>query len=253
MDLQGLIDKELDEAGFPKKAYSPWEDDQVGARTDKSEDTLMDLSEDVPGDSAVASRVQGSGKAKVQYRNPVLALKEAAAQMPMKQLLRKIAQDKAGKRLGLKTGNEVHQAFTGSDAVNHLKLAGMAKAIANLLPEELLLPLVQKFKGTKIFPHAAEAEAFLLGKGLRAAAESQDLEKARRLFESAGGVPSIDPADLLGLQMKARHYDAGPSYLSPLLGGLAGLGLGSALMRQPAPQQPAAPAGWPQIMKVGPQ
>lgn len=259
MDLHELVDRELDEAGFPKAAYNPFttkDHGRPGPGPDRSSEDVRRLSEDIPDDAEMATRLEESSKAKPVYRNPIAAVKQAVAAVPMRQVLRKVAQDHASRKLGLRKGNEVHQAFTRSEAVNHLKLAGMATAIANLLPEELLLPLVRKFKGTRIFPNAAEAEAFLLGKGLRAAAEAQDVDKARRLFEGAGGLPHVSPEQLALLQTQSqalKDYVASPMSQTAWgagLGGLAGLAGGAALTHHLL--RPDQQAG-PQIPKVVPQ
>jgi len=262
MDLHEIVDRELDAAGFSKAAFNPFTTKDHGRPApgiDRSSDDVKALSEDIPDDSEIATKVDGSDKAKAVYRNPIAVVKQAVAGMPMKQILRKVAQDRAGRKLGLRKGNEVHRAFTRSEAVNRLKVAGMAQAIANLLPEEFLLPLVRQFKGSKVFPHAAEAEAFLLGKGLRAAAEVQDVEKARRLFEGAGGMPHIDPSQLALLQSQSqvlKDYVASPMSQTAWgagLGGLAGAAGGAGLMHQLLrPGQQQQPAG-PQISKVVPQ
>ena len=261
MSLQALIDRELDEAGFGKEGFNPFtskDHGRPGARADTPSETTVGLVDDIPSDSAAATKLQDAGSAKALFRNPIIAMKSAAAKMPVKQLLNKLAQNRAGKAMGMASGNEVHQAFTSSEAINRIKLAGLATTIANWLPEELMLPLVQKFKGTAIFPQAAEVESFLLGKGLRAAAESRDVAKARRLYEAAGGVPSIDPLDLWNLKLKAEAMDslrAGPwtrAAMGAGAGTLGGLGLGVYLARSQG--QPAqAPSPQLQMMKVVPQ
>jgi hypothetical protein len=264
MDLDTIIDLELEEAGFGKKAVNPFTTKEHGrphpedtsssggptSSTNRSSVETSRLAANIPSDSESGTRLQDFDTAKAMYRNPIVALKHAAARgLPLKSVLKKLAQDRAGQKIGMASGNEVHQAFTSSEAINRIKLAGMASALANMLPEELVLPLIRKFKGTQIFPHAADVEAFLLGKGLRSAAEGQNMAKAQRLFEGAGGVPSIDPSTLAALQMKAHSYDQSNPLMQALmgagLGGLAGAGLASHL-------QSSQSAG-PQVMKVVPQ
>jgi hypothetical protein len=155
------------------------------------------------------------------------AMLKVAQKLPMREILQGMIEKRSAEMAGLKSRNEVYQTFTGSDLINHIKLAGMADRMLGLLPDEWALSVIRNLKGGRLgFPaqYADELEAGILGRALRSAAEAGDIPAAQRLFEGAGGAPVIDPEVLAGLQAKARAAD---EFLrDPMERYLSGMGTG---------------------------
>ena len=211
--LTDMVDSELEAAGFHKEAYNPFLNKDRDQRTNKPENdpsTADEVLSGLPPTPEQSARTRGDTSPAM--RNPAL-FKEATArlarELPMKDILKGVIEKQASQELGLRSRNEVYQTFTGSDLINHIKLASVREMLLKYLPDEMMLPLVQKFKGTSMFPtqYADELEALLSGRMLRSAGQAHDVDAARKLFEGFGGSPTIDPSDLAGLTMKAREFD----------------------------------------------
>jgi len=242
--LSEQVERELEEAGFPKVAYNPF------TTADRDRPVIHHDGKDLPAEAASlgsSSNAAQNDFDKVRGRDhktsPMFvsmpAMKQAmlrvARELPMKQLLQGMVEKRAAEVAGLKFRNEVYQTFTSSDLLNRIKLAGMADRLLRMLPDEWALSAVRNLKGRSLgFPaqYADELEAAIMGRGLRAAAQTGDVEAARALFEGAGGAPTIAPDVLAGLQAQAQAADdflKNPMerYLSGMrAGGALGLGAG---------------------------
>jgi len=238
--LSEQVERELAEAGFPKVAYNPF------TTADRDRPVIHHDGKDLPAEAASlgsSSNAAQNDFDKVRGRDhktsPMFvsmpAMKQAmlrvARELPMKQILQGMVEKRSSELAGLKSRNEVYQTFTGSDLLNRIKLAGMSDRLLRMLPDEWALSLVRNLKGGRLGSYADELEAGVMGRGLRAAAEAGDIPAAQRLFEGAGGAPSIDPVDLAGLQLKARAADTFlkdpmEQYLSGMTTGIP-LGIGA--------------------------
>lgn len=242
-NLTDIVNSELEAAGFSKEAYNPFlskDRDQRGNKPENDSSAADEVLNGMPATpnpgEMIRDRVRGDSSP--MMRNPI-QFKEAAArlarQLPMKDVLKGVIQKQASQELGLRSRNEVYQTFTGSEVINNIKLASMREMMLKYLPDEMMLPLVQKFKGTSMFPtqYADELEALLSGRMLRSAGQAGDVNTARKLFEGFGGAPKIDPSDLASLTLKAHDYDkmlraaAQAPSMSPAVAAALGLGAGA--------------------------
>lgn len=213
LSLADVVDRELEDCGFSKVAYNPFtganherpavEHDRSGAPikpTGATDDAQADY---------VAVRGREHKTSPVFNGHPAKVAAELAGMIPTHKLLANLIEKRSSRACGLKSRSEVFQAFTGSDAVNRIKLAGIREMALKYLPDELMLPLVRRLKGTAAFPaeYADELEALMVGRGLRQAAATKDVAKARELFEGMGGTPTIDQSMLATLQNKADLFE----------------------------------------------
>lgn len=246
MDLLQLIDQELEAAGYgelqEKRAYN-----FRMAQGHSLESTRHDLSVPEELEEPVAN-AEGKGrehKSSVAYRNPMVLAKKGS-DGGLEKRLKGILEKRAAKKVGLERYSEVYQAFTGSDDINRIKLAGFAEGfgktaflskLLSKLPSKMdimrsvpegALGIVQKLKGIGFAPQAlGDAEAYLAGKALRSAASVGDLKAAQKLFESFP-FTQISPEALEILKARAAFGQKlvgspGSSYMS---GFGAGAGLG---------------------------
>lgn len=252
--LQEMIDRELDSAGFGKVARSlPPRDPRVDLpeNSDATISGLADTEDVAPtlnendgrrGRDLKATPAFASGNA-IKTAGPV----DLVAQL--KDRLRKSALAKLG------STSPESQIFSKSEYLNRIKMAGFLDSAARFVgenaPAETTLKMVSGFRNL-LGQYAPKSlgllESTLAGRAIQEAGRYKDVDMARRLFESFGGAPTIDPLELASLRTRAELYgdlsknifsQSGPALAVGALGGL-GAGLGYMATRPKENKEPQA-------------
>ena len=234
--LQECIDEELEAAGFAKSAARTPPDKDPAFGKSRQDASAAPVKIPSTADEMPVSQ-RGNSRANELEIKPVvtsgsgLNQLKAASQYDLVGRYRRLMREKVAGACGLRGGYEVHKAFSSSDTLNILKLAGFVDRLMNMVPAEPAAYLTGAARGVLggYTPKSvSDAERFFIGRAMQEAGSAIDANKARRIFESLGGHPTISYEDLAAMAMKAGEYEKmrKSSPYSSMASGAAGAGLG---------------------------
>jgi len=243
--LQQKIDEVLAEAGYglEKQAFNPFTGPGMtrpGLRPTNSNTADLDLlrvgqgkNEDLQDYEGVEGR-GGKSLELTQVFNDNAIKKVVASPCDLRARFRNTLRKQANKASGITHDIQATTAFTGSDALDSVKLAGMLDAIMRRLPINKALPMMGELRGMAggisegLGKAVGGIDDYLRVKALENAVASGDDLALKGLYEQLGGIARVNADDLARMQAESAAYtqfmQSPPPNPLPGLGLAAGLG-----------------------------